>query len=104
MEDWPAPTRNAVLTARDMVAANHPAVANLGAQVLSTGGNAIDGMPAWAPHQFTGMDYDAHHLPNLREPLRRLREAADASDHALTYELRHEQRLAAARDARALER
>lgn len=45
---WQAPNRNAVLATDDMVAANHPGVAKAGAQVLSTGGNAIDATIAMA--------------------------------------------------------
>jgi gamma-glutamyltranspeptidase / glutathione hydrolase len=36
------PIRHAVLATEPMVAASHPAVAEVGARVLSSGGNAID--------------------------------------------------------------
>lgn len=48
MTSWPAPPLNAVYALRDMVVANHSAVAQVGAQVLRTGGNAIDATIAMA--------------------------------------------------------
>ena len=46
--DWPAPQRNAVLTADYLVASSSPAVSGVGERVLADGGTAIDATLAMA--------------------------------------------------------
>lgn len=48
MIESPAPPRNALLAGQEMVGALHPAVSAVGAQILATGGNAIDATVAMA--------------------------------------------------------